>query len=515
MSTLHVLFVQGADVRDSDVGAALRDAGYSPQVERVSDPDALRLALHRRKWDLVVSDHRFEDLDTFATLAILSQTGLDIPVIAVAGDLDQRTAVRLMRAGAQDYVHVGRLHRLGPIVERELLQTRANHEREQTDAQRREAEVHLAQALKMESIGRLAGGVAHDFNNLLTLMIGSADLARTGLSEHDAGLREAFDEILSAGDSARHLVSRLLAVGRQQPLDVSPIDLNAVVTETVADLRATLPATIDLTTSLTPDLSPVDGDAPLLGKVLMSLAANARDAMGTSGRLRVETSNVQVGEPAEVPPGTYVLLAVVDSGPGMDAETSARIFDPFFSTKEPGLGAGLGLSAVYGIVQQHGGHVRVQSDPGHGSTFNVYLPCATRGPTSTPTDAETQQHPAATTVMVIEDERTVRSLVSRMLASQGYRVVEAEDGAAAIKLATELPSLDLVVTDVVMPGLTGPQTRERITMLHPGCRVLFISGYPDNVLGEHAIPVAGLPFLKKPFTVGELTAKVRQVLADA
>ena len=515
MSTLLLLVVQGADAPAADIVAVLRAAGLAPVTESVSDPDALREALGRREWDVIVSDHRLEGLDAFATLTIVSRSGRDIPVIAITDDIDPGAAVRLIRAGADDYIQTSHLGRLAPAIERELLQKSSRRERQQGEARQRAIEAQLAQALKMESVGRLAGGVAHDFNNQLAVMIGWADLARAGLSDDD-DLRPALDEILEAGSRARDLVRQLLALGRRDPLELAPIDLNAVVAAAVADFQAALPPSIDLTTTLAPELGSVEGDATQLAEVVTSLATNARDAMGTCGRLRIETANVLVGDEASagagVPPGAYVLLTVADSGPGMDTEPRTRAFDPFFSTKYQGHRAGPGLSAVYGIVQQHGGHVRVRSDDGNGSTSSIYLPRTTDTHPSTDVQTKADRRRDAATVMVVEDEPAVRSLVARMLTNGGYRVVEAEDGTAAVRLAGELPTLDLLVSDVMLPGLNGPQVRERIAALHPGCRVLFISGYPDNVLGEHAVLVAGRPFLEKPFTVGELTDKVRQVL---
>jgi two-component system cell cycle sensor histidine kinase/response regulator CckA len=464
---------------------------------------------------VLISDHRLVGLDSFATLTIVAESGAAVPVIALVDEIDLRTSMLLVRAGAVDHIRVGHLGRLAPVVERELSRAKAERDRRQAEMRRREDEARLAQALKMESVGRLASGVAHDFNNLLAVMIGSADLAREKLGDADDQLFAALDEILSAGSRARELVRQLLAVGHRQSVDLAALDLNAVVGAALPDLRSALPATIELTTTLSPDLCPVQGDASLLVRALMNVVTNARDAMGAGGRLHIETANVTAGDDDPgIPPGGYVRLAVADSGPGMDAETGTRIFDPFFSTKDPGRGAGLGLSAVYGIVQQHGGHVRVRSEPDHGSTFFVYLPQATRSKAGDRAQADAGRRREATTVVVVEDEPAVRSLVARMLASQGYQVVEAEDGAAAIRHAGQLPELDLLVTDVMMPGLSGPQVRERIVALHPGCRVLFISGYPDHVLGEHALLVAGAPFLEKPFTLGELTTKVRRALAD-
>ncbi len=379
-------------------------------------------------------------------------------------------------------------------------------------------EERLRQAQKMEAVGRLAGGVAHDFNNLLTVIIGCGELLLQALPP-EGPTRPLAEEVARAGERAASLTRQLLAFSRKQPLAPRVLDLNGLVADLEPLLRRLIGEDVELATVLQPGLRPVRADPGQLEQVLLNLAANARDAMPHGGRLTVETRNVNLDEGyarlhPEVRPGPYVLLAASDTGHGMTAEVKAHLFEPFFTTKGPGQGTGLGLATAFGVVKASGGHIEVYSEPGAGSTFKVYLPRAEdarRPGKSYPGNTATP--PGAEAVLVVEDEAAVRALTGRVLRGLGYAVLEAASGEEALRACGPGGSrVDLLVTDVVMPGLGGRQLAERLLAVHPGMRVLYLSGYPDDAVVRHGILEREANFLQKPFTPAALAQKVREVL---
>jgi len=384
--------------------------------------------------------------------------------------------------------------------------------------ERKSLEDQFRQAQKMESIGRLAGGVAHDFNNLLTIISGYSELMLSEVPpEHP--LHDYLMEIKKAGDRATLLTRKLLAYSRRQILAPDVLDLNALVQDAESVLKRVLGEDVEFVTAPGADLGPVRADAAQLEQTLMNLAINARDAMPRGGRFMIETANVQLDEAyaqthSEVQPGPYVRLTVSDTGCGMDEVTLAHIFEPFFTTKEPGKGTGLGLAMVFGFVKQSGGHVCASSQPGRGSTFNLYFP---RVETPAPAAASPADGHAVTgggeTILLVEDEEDLRKLALELLAQQGYTVLEAPDGPAALRLAETYPgAIDLLVSDVVMPGMDGRQLAGRLTALRPAIKTLFMSGYTDDTILRHDIQTSETSFLQKPFSVEALPRKVRQVL---
>jgi signal transduction histidine kinase/CheY-like chemotaxis protein len=377
----------------------------------------------------------------------------------------------------------------------------------------------LLQSQKMEAIGRLAGGIAHDFNNLLTVIAGQTYMLR---SQTGAGpVREGVERIEATAERAAELIRQLLAFSRKQVLQPGVLRLNAIVESMVPMLTRVIGEDVELSTRLAPRLLHVKADPTQIEQVIMNLAVNARDAMPEGGQLTLETGNVTVEGPhaaqhPDVAPGAYVMLAVTDTGTGMDAETRRRLFEPFYTTKEPGKGTGLGLATVYGIVKQSGGHIWVASEPGKGARFTIYLPAvaeAADAPVSAPPDDVPGGHE---TILVVEDEGEVRALVREILQERGYEVVEASGPREALHLAADASRrLDLLLTDVVMPQMTGPALADLLTAEQPAMPVLFMSGYADSAVVEHGVLQTGRAYLQKPFTPMQLARVVRRVLDTA
>jgi len=384
--------------------------------------------------------------------------------------------------------------------------------------EQRRLQAQLVQSQKMEAVGRLAGGVAHDFNNLLTVITTSCDLLLEDLAAGDSK-REDVEQVRKAADGAAALTRQLLAFSRQQVLTPQVVDLGDVVHGVEKMLRRVIGEDVDLVTVLGSDTGAVKADVGQLEQVLMNLAVNARDAMATGGKLTIETANVEhdpeyAREQDAAPVSRFVMLAVSDTGVGMDEATKARIFEPFFTTKGPGKGTGLGLATVYGIVKQSGGFIWVYSEPGLGTTFKIYLPRVDAAATATAAAPASAGSPRGTeTVLLVEDADAVRAVTHQALARQGYTVLDAPNGAEALRIAADHPGpIHLLLTDVVMPGLSGRQLSDQLARLRPDTKVLFTSGYTDDAVVRHGVLESGIAYLQKPFTVDGLARKVREVL---
>jgi PAS domain S-box-containing protein len=384
--------------------------------------------------------------------------------------------------------------------------------------ERKKLEQQLLQAQKMESIGRLAGGVAHDFNNQLTVILGYCDLL---LARSDPAAFEQpwLSAIRTAGEQAAGLTRQLLAFSRKQVLQPRPLNLNGAIAEAQKLLGRVIGNDIELVTLLDPGLRSITADPIQMTQVIMNLTVNARDAMPGGGRIVIETSNVDLDQQyaaqhPDIQPGAYVMMAVSDTGMGMDAETQRHIFEPFFTTKGPGSGTGLGLSTVYGIVRQSGGWIWFYSEPGQGATFKLYFPQES-GPEQAPA-VSIQPKPMTNgteTVLVVEDQDTVRRVTTAILQGQGYRVLDAPGGAQALSASSDFPDrIDLLITDVAMPGMTGLELAQRLLALRPGIRVLYTSGYTANVIVHQGVLDPNVAYLPKPFTPEALASKVREVL---
>lgn len=512
---LRVLLVEDSEDDAQLILRELRRGGFEADFERVETADAMRTALKVREWDLVISDYHMPQFSAPAALELLKAGGTDIPFIIVSGTIGEETAVAALKAGAHDFLIKSKLARLLPAIERELREAESRRERRQLEKQ-------FLLAQKMEAIGQLAGGVAHDFNNLLTVINSYSQLLLDRLPPADP-MRNQVEEIQKAGDRAAALTRQLLAFSRRQVLAPQALDLNALVENIHKMLERLIGEDIDLVSKCVPGLGRVKADPSQIEQVIMNLAVNARDAMPRGGKLTIETANVELGEDyarnhATFQPGRYVMLAVSDGGIGMDQETQAHIFEPFFTTKELGKGTGLGLATVYGIVKQSGGYIWVYSEPGRGSTFKVYLPRVDAAAVSirAGVDLPTALSRGTERILWVEDEPAVRALVQETLRSQGYSMLVAKCGEEGLCLGKEhRGQIDLLLTDVVLPDMTGPELLEGLKQTNPAMKVLFVSGYADTARVRHGMLDPQVPFLQKPFTPKGLAHKIREVLGQS
>jgi PAS domain S-box-containing protein len=390
-------------------------------------------------------------------------------------------------------------------------------ERKQAEEEKVFLQEQLRQSQKMEAIGRLAGGIAHDFNNLLTIIGGYSALSFLELKEEDP-LKGNIRAVQKATERAANLTRQLLAFSRRQAMEMKVLDLNATLKDMDKMLRRVIGEDINLVTHLEEGLGRTKTDPGQMEQVIMNLAVNARDAMPDGGRLTIETANVELDEAytrghVGVKPGRYLMLSVSDTGVGMTREVKERVFEPFFTTKETGKGTGLGLSTVYGIVKQSGGNIWVYSEPGKGTAFKIYLPRVDE-PIKISKEKLVKDLPRGSeTVLVVEDEEEVRKLAAQILRRQGYKVLEAPQGGDALLICERHPNpIHLMLTDVVMPGMSGHQLAKRLKSLQPDMKVLYMSGYTDNAIFQHGVLGEGVSYIQKPFTVDALTKRVREVL---
>ena len=470
--------------------------------------------------DLDLPDSR--DLHALDRLRTLSR----VPIVVMTGGGDDTLPVEVLRRGAQDCLFKDEMNatRVQRTVRCAVFRSAVERERAEREAdQRRVAEDELLarehlllQSQKIEAVGRLAGGVAHDFNNLVTVIRGYAELALRRVGPGEA-IRRNLGEIIAAADRAGALTHQLLAFSRNQVLQPRVLDLGGVVDGLEPMLRRIIGEDVELVVRKSGALGAVRADPAQMGQVIVNLVVNARDAMPDGGLLTFDLANqdldaLYTGGHPPVAPGTYVMLAVSDTGQGMSVETQARVFEPFFTTKAPGRGTGLGLATVYGIVKQSGGFIWVYSEIGRGTVFKIYLPRVDEPVDAVPVPAAPSAVRGSETILLVEDEAALRALLTEVLESYGYRVLVADSGGAALAQArADVGPIDLLVTDMVMPQMSGRELHARLSKDQMGLRVLFMSGYAGGAVPSAAFP-EGTPFLGKPFTADALGRTVRDVL---
>jgi signal transduction histidine kinase len=519
-NSLRVLFVEDSadDVELIRLELARHGFDVTPRVAETRT--AFMTAIEEGTWDIVLSDHSMKGFSSTDALHLLHHHDADIPFIIVSGTIGEDSAVEAMRAGASDYVLKHNLRRLGPAVERELRESANRRMQRSTHAALQASEQRLRHAQRMEAVGRLAGGIAHDFNNLLTVILGFSEFLIEQLPP-DAPTHRDASEIRMAAQRATRLTKQLLAFSRQQVLERRVVDLVAAVADMQPMIARLIGEDVQFSFNHADPPQLVLMDPGQFEQIVMNLVINARDAMPSGGRLTVFLDRTRLdsahASDLEIPPGDYVMLAVSDSGEGIDADTVDHIFEPFFTTKAPGSGTGLGLSTVFGIVHQCAGAIEVNSVVGQGTTFRVYFPVTA----ATAADREPEMVKATSpeqpsTILLAEDEHGVRSFLEMALVRAGHRVIATASGTEAVAFGADPDQpIDLLISDVVMPGLSGPEAADKLRQTHPRLRTLFLSGYSSHAALPDRVTADPGAFLQKPFTVEALLAKVRDRLARA
>jgi two-component system cell cycle sensor histidine kinase/response regulator CckA len=506
---LHIFIVEDDPVDVELAVFALQREGYAVTYDVADDAETFQQKFREGEYDIILADHKLPNWTGIDALRLQQQLCPEVPFIVVTASLGDEAAVDYIKQGASDYVLKSGLERLPLAVERALREKSYRQERTLLEEQ-------LRQAQKMEAVGRLAGGIAHDFNNLLTVILGRCELLMQLLQEGSMH-RSYTEEIQTAITQAASLIQQLLAFSRKQAIQYEPVDLNEVVKNTQGMLERLIPENIQLSTVLTTELGLIRANRTQIEQVMLNLVVNARDAMPMGGTLTIETEPFELSESTPNPqldlgPGEYVLLTVRDTGTGMDAETLSHIFEPFYTTKQKGKGTGLGLPTVYGIVKQSGGSINVQSKPNSGTTFRIYLPRTEDVPKRVAAPKGELQR-GSETILVVEDNRTVRQLTVEMLMTRGYRVLSADSGEEAMRLCKNCEGgVDLLLTDVIMPQESGPSLAERVTRMKPDIKVLYMSGYAQEMINQQGLLDGTVALLTKPFTMHELSVKVREVL---
>jgi two-component system, cell cycle sensor histidine kinase and response regulator CckA len=490
----------------------LRRANFDPEWTRVETEGAFVAHLDPTI-DVVLADYNLPLFNGLQALGRLQELKLDIPFILISGALGDELVAQCIKQGVTDYLLKDRLDRLGLAISHALEERRLRAEHTLVEEQ-------LRQSQKMEAVGQLAGGVAHDFNNLLTVIIGYSGMMLDDASTSEE-TREAAKQIYLAGQRAGSLTRQLLFFSRKRPIERALMDLNTTVEEVAAMLKRLIGAHIDLQLKLAGDLPRIEADASMMEQVLINLSVNARDAMPEGGKLTIGTVTRELRETdlrgnPDARPGRFVCLRVEDTGSGIPPEIMPRIFEPFFTTKEVGKGTGLGLATIFGIVKQHHGWVEVESQVGKGTSFSILLPVVESSATLPAVKEPDEPRVAGgqETILLVEDETSVREFAVAVLAPLGYRVLQASSGVEALEVwQWHSARINLLVTDVVMPGnIAGPALAKILTARKPGLPVIFTSGYNEEAMHEVCAPNPEVRFLHKPYSPRQLATAVRETL---
>jgi two-component system cell cycle sensor histidine kinase/response regulator CckA len=515
---LRLLHLEDDPVDAELIATTLIEGGIPCQSQLVDTRQAFVAALKEGRMDLILADYSIPGFDGMTALTLARQHRPDVPFLFVSATIGEELAIDAMHHGATDYVLKQRLGRLVPSVQRALRELDDRAERKRAEEALRQSEKQFRQSQKMEAVGRLAGGIAHDFNNLLTIIMGYSQVLLTELGPQHP-LRGKIEETLKAGGKAASLIRQLLTFSSKQSTDPKILSLNIAVTSLENMLRRLIGEDVQFVVKLDPKNGRLRADQTQLEQVLVNLVVNARDAMPKGGTITIETAQVELTRSpvyhiAPLQPGSYVRLTVSDTGCGMDLKTQSHIFEPFFTTKGEGKGTGLGLSTVYGIVTQCGGAIDVTSRVGHGTRFDLYFPSVESDIlTTTPTQPSGRPQRGTETILLAEDEPSVRILVRDELRKLGYKVVEAKNGVEACLLATQqAESFQLLLTDVVMPGMGGRELAQHLSVINPELRTLFMSGYMDDIGIMAGQEEGTTSFLQKPFTPEVLASSVRNLL---
>jgi signal transduction histidine kinase len=511
-SPLHILHLEDNASDAELVRVALQSEDITCEIERVDTRGDFTAKLTQGGFDIILSDFALPAFDGASALEFAQKQCRDVPFIFVSGTIGEELAIDSLKSGATDYVLKDRLSRLAPAVHR-AMQVVEDH------AECKRLEAQFIEAQKMEVIGQLAGGVAHDFNNILAIILGCSELIASKLPA-DSPLQKYTEEIRHASEHAAGLTRQLLVFSRKQTVQPVVLDLNDVLKDLDKMLRRLIDENIEMTIVPGKQVGRVKADPGYVGQVLMNLVVNARDAMPNGGKLTIATNNVTMDEShahTGTIPGDYVMLSVSDTGTGMTEEVKAHLFEAFFTTKPKGKGTGLGLATCQTIVQQSGGHISVSSEIGKGATFQIYFPRVEQ-PLAV-TTKPIQMGPVARgteTLLVVEDEPALRHLAVSVLGAQGYKVLPASNGQDGLRVAREHKGspIRLVVTDIIMPQMSGKVMVEWLKATYPEMKVLYTSGYTDDGLAQYGVLEPGVEFLPKPYTPSGLASKVRELLDD-